>query len=158
MPGMLIYEGPARYDAWLKLTLVGVLALTLVLGLVFLFVDVAAAATLFGVTAFDALLFNFIMPRSYRIYFDRLVIVPGSPFSLTVPLSDIKSVRRVSGLHSLVSSGLRFSTSTGYVLEIARLRGMDLVISPANGDLFLEQFNAAVKSAGTAQTGSRPPA
>jgi hypothetical protein len=147
MRGAIIYEDQSRYDLWLKAILFGVLALTLGLGLYFLSRDVEAAATLLGVTVFDALLFNFIMPRSFQIYTDRLVIVLGRPFSLTVPLHDIKTAGRVSGLRTMSYSGVRFATSVHGVVEITRSRGMNVVISPSHPDLFLEQLDQARKMA-----------
>jgi hypothetical protein len=142
----LIHEDRAQQDIWLKLVLFGVLGLTLILGLVFLEVDRAGAITMFCVTAFDALLFNFILPRSYQIYTDRLVIVLGRPFAMSIPYTNIKTVRKVSGSNALGSSGIRFATSTKFVVEIARKKGLSVIISPSDGELFLEQLAQAMKT------------
>ena len=144
---MLLYENEALTAWWLRFLLGGILVLTLVLGIVFLRVDVAGAGVMFGVTLFDGLLFYCIMPRKYQIYTDRLVIVLGGPFRKTVNLSDIKSVGRVAGSNALGYNGLRFTTSTEYVVQILRYNGMGIVISPAARDFFIDQLNQAVKQA-----------
>lgn len=50
----MIYEDTPKYDLWLKLILGGVLALTLILGIIFIFQDSEVALVMFGVTLFDA--------------------------------------------------------------------------------------------------------
>ncbi len=143
----LIHEDRPQTDLWLKFILLGVLGLTLVLGFVLLEVDRLGAAIMFGVTAFDALLFNFILPRSYQIYTDRLVIVLGRPFAMTIPLTGIKTVRRVSGINALGSSGaIRFSTSTKFVVEITRKKGLSVIISPSDGEIFLDHLHRVMKT------------
>lgn len=141
-----IYEEHARYDLWLKMVLGGVLALTLILGFRFLRRDIVASAVMFGVTGFDGLLFYSIMPRSFRIYPDRLVICLGAPFSVKIPFSEIITISPVSGSSALVYSGLRLATSTRSVIEIVRRKGSGLVISPSNRDQFIDQLNQAIKT------------
>jgi hypothetical protein len=141
----LIYEDHPHYDFWLKAVLGGVLALTLIMGFVFLQVDAEGSVVMFGITIFDGLLFYFIIPRSYGIYTDLLVIHLGGPFSVKIRLSDIKTVRPASRISSYAYNGLRFATSSKNILEIIRRRGMNVVISPANLEMFLEQLNQAMK-------------
>jgi hypothetical protein len=95
---------------------------------------------------FLALLFYFIMPRKLEIQQDKLRIVLGSPFAINIPLSTIKEAKKTSGTKAFVYSGVRFATSSKYVVEIVRNKGMSYVISPRNGELFLEQLNQAIKS------------
>ena len=59
----LVYEDRARYDLWLKLILGGVLAITLIVGVILISEDIEAALVMLGVTIFDALLFKAILPR-----------------------------------------------------------------------------------------------
>ena len=141
----LIYEESSRYDLWLKLILGGILAYTLVLGIVLLFVDLMGAWIAFGATAFDALLFTAILPRRFQIYQDKLKIVLGSPFSHSIPLSTIKEVRPASGLKTFAYWGIRFATSSRSVVEIVRSKGLNIVISPTNRDAFLDQLNQALR-------------
>jgi len=143
----LVYEDIPRYDFWLKSILGGVLALTIILGANFLAEDIEAALAMFGVTLFDALLFKAILPRRYQIFQDRVRIVLGGPFTINIPLSNIREARQVSSSKAFAYRGFRFATSTHYVLEIVRKKGLSLVISPSSGDLFLEQLNQALKAA-----------
>jgi hypothetical protein len=143
-PPFLLYEDTPRYDIWLKLVLGGVLAMTLVLGVVLLFSETEGAFVMFGVTAFDAALFTLIMPRRYQIYSDKLRIVLGGPFAWNIPFSTIKEARPASSLKAFAYGGVRFATSSKGVVEIARSKGCSVVISLANREVFLEQLNRAL--------------
>jgi hypothetical protein len=144
LKGYLVYAEQAPYSWWLKLVLGGVPLVTLALGIWALAEDIFVAAIMFGVTIFDGLLFYFIMPRKYQIYSDRLVIVLGPPFNMTVPFADIKEVRAASRDYAVIYTGVRFATSTKHVLEIRRRKGTSTVISP-DSEMFLEQLNQARK-------------
>jgi len=139
----LIYEDTPKYDLWLKLILGGVLAPTLILGIIFIFQDSEVALAMFGVTLFDALLFKAILPQRFQIYQDRVRIVLGRPLAINIPFSNIRTVRTVSARKVFVYWGNRFATSTHIIVEIVRKKGLGFVISPANGDTFLEQLNQA---------------
>ena len=141
----MVYEDTPRYDSWLKLLLGSVLALTLILGFVLLPTDIGAAWVMFAVTLFDALLFKAILPRRYQIFQDRVRIVLGGPFALNIPLSDISEARSAPGSRAFIYWGIRLATSSSGV-EIVRKKGLSLVISPANADMFLEQLNRALKA------------
>ena len=64
---ILIYEDTPKYDLWLKLILGGVLALTFILGVIFIYKDTEAAIVMFGITLFGALLFKAIQPAPLSI-------------------------------------------------------------------------------------------
>jgi len=140
---ILIYEDKPKYDLWLKLILGGVLALTFILGVIFIYQDTEAAIVMFGVTLFDALLFKVVLPRRYQIFEDRLKILMGGPFAINISFSNIEEARPASGRKAFAYNGLRFATSTRHVVEIVRKKGLNIVISPRNGDMFLEQLNQA---------------
>jgi hypothetical protein len=142
---MLIYEDHPQSAAWLKWLLIGVLALTLILGVVFLSVDIIASIVMFAVTLFDGILFYCIMPRSYQVYEDYIKINLGGPFKMKLDFKDISSISRVEGHKALASSNIRFATSTNYVVEITRKSKMGIEISPSNGEIFMEQVNQAWK-------------
>ena len=144
---ILIYEDTPKYDLWLKLILGGVLALTFILGVVFIYQDTEAAVVMFGITVFDALLFRAILPRRYQIFEDKLRIVMGGPFSINIPFSNIVEAKTAPGRKAIIYSGLRLTTSSYHVVEIVRKKGLNLVISPKNEDIFLEQLNQAGSSA-----------
>ncbi len=127
------------------------------LGIVFLPSAVAAAGTLLGISLFDGLLFYCILPRKYQIYADRLVILMGAPFSKTIRLADIKSARRVAGSYAFGYNGLRFTTSSDYVVEILRQRGMGIVISPAGREYFVDQLKRALQRLATSPDALKTP-
>lgn len=139
----LIYEDISRYDFWLKPILAAILALTLILGIVLIREDMVAALVMFGVTLFDALLFKAILPQRFQVFEDRLRIVLGGPFVINIPYSNLKEARSASGIKAYAYWGLRLATSSRNVVEIVRKRGLSLVISPVNEDMFLEQLNQA---------------
>jgi len=144
--GSLIYEDIPIYDLWLKLILGGTLALTLVMGVVFLFFDIGGAVVMFGVTLFDALLFHAIVPRRYQVMQGGLRIVLGSPFHFDIPFDGIREIRPASGSEALFYGGWRWATSSAGVVEIVRSKGLNVVISPSNRELFLEQANRALEA------------
>ena len=142
----MIYEDTPKYDLWLKLILAGVLALTLILGVISIYRDTEAAIAMFGITVFDALLFKAILPRRFQIFEDRLKILLGGPFSINILLSNIAEVKPASSRKIFAYWGIRFATSTSNVVEVVRKKGLNLIISPRNDDMFLEQLNQALQS------------
>jgi hypothetical protein len=140
---ILLHEARPRYDWWLKLILGGVLALTLMLGLVYIPTEPDAAWILLGITVFDAVLFWAILPQRFLIYEDRLVIKLGGPFAVNVKLADIKEAKPADVHKVFMYWGTRFATSTSGVVEIVRHKGMGIIISPADPDMFLEQLKQA---------------
>ena len=146
---MILYEDTARYDLWVKLILGGILAALFVTGVALLFEDVAEAGIMFGATIFDALLFWAILPQRFQVFEDKLRIVLGGPFAINISLANIEAARCASGRKVFAYWGIRFATSSRYVVEIVRKKGLNLIISPANGDMFLEQLNQAIQTAGS---------
>ncbi len=143
---MIIQQTPFEYSPWSKL--IYLLPIGLFIGAVIAayYKETEGALFLVYEGIFLALLFYFIMPRKLEIHQDKLRIVLGSPFAINIPLSTIKEAKKTSGTKAFVYSGVRFATSSKYVVEIVRNKGMNYVISPRNGELFLEQLNQAIKS------------
>ena len=139
----LLYEDIPKYDFWLKSILGGVLALTFILGVILISDDIGVALVLFGVTLFDALLFKTILPSRFQIFEDRLRIVLGWNLAHNIPLSNIVDARSVSSSKVFAYWGIRFATSTRFVVEIVCKKGLNVIISPSKGDIFLEQLNQA---------------
>jgi len=140
-----LYEDIPKYDSWLKLILGGILAMTFVLGIILISEDIRVALAMFGVTLFDALLFKTVLPRRYQIFEDRLRILMGGPLAVTIAFSNIADAKSASGNKAFAYGGIRFATSTHYVIEIVRKKGLNLVISPSKGDIFLDELNKAIK-------------
>ncbi|MDM8001176.1 MAG: PH domain-containing protein [Dehalococcoidia bacterium] len=146
-PGYLMYEEAARYDRVQIIVFVLIIAATLVPAVVLLFFDIAGAATMFGVTVLDILIFHLAFPRRYQIYNTKLKIVLGWPLSWEIRLTTIKEARPAAGSTTWVYGGVRLATSSATAIEIVRRKGMGVIISPSNRETFLEQLNAAVKLA-----------
>ncbi|MFC1949815.1 hypothetical protein ACFLW0_06565 [Chloroflexota bacterium] len=140
---ILLYEDTPAYDSWLKYLLGGILALTFILGIVYIPQDIIGAAVMFAVTLFDALLFYVILPKRFLIYENQLVVKLGGPFAINIPLSDIEEAKPAPPRNAFFYGGIRFATSTGHIVEIVRRKGMNLLISPSHDDIFLEQLNQA---------------
>lgn len=141
----MAHEELPQYDSWVRI--IFLIPFGLFIAAMFLaysneyegFLVLIAEAALVG------LIFYFIMPRKYQIYEDRLRIVLGTPFGVSIPFSTIKEVKRASGFKAYVYSGVRFATSSRNIVEIVRSRGLNYVISPQNVDFFIERFNEALK-------------
>lgn len=146
MRANLLYEDAPHYALWLKLILFGTLGLTLVLGFSLLAVDFTGALTCFGVTIVDAVIFSLVFPRRYQLFTDRLRIVLGGPFTFTVPLDNIKTVRV---FHNSPFKGsalsINFVTNTRSVLEIVRHKGWAVTITPSRAEYFAEYLNRTIK-------------
>jgi len=140
---ILLYQDKPKYDLWLKFILGSIIACTFILGIIFISQDTEAAIVMFGITLFDGLLFKAILPRRFQIFDDKLRIVLGGPLSVSIALSNIAEVKPASGSKVFVYWGIQFATSTSHVVEIIRKKGLNLIISPSNPDMFLEQFKQA---------------
>lgn len=138
-----LYQDKPEYDYWLKLVVAGMLALTFIPGIAAFCWYEELAWTLLGVTVFDGLLFFAIIPRRFQLFEDRLRIVLGRPFALNVPYENIREVRPGFPSEAFIYWGLRFATSTKNVIEIIREKGLDMVISPGDKEMFLEQLRQA---------------
>jgi len=143
---MVLHEEPAEYSRWIRLLFLIPIGLVIWAIILAYSQEYEGCFVLIGESIFFLLLFYFIMPRKYQIYEDKLKIVLGKPFSINIPLSTIKEVKHSSGIKAFIYTGVRFVTSTRYVLEIVRNKGLNYVISPKNGGIFIEQLNQAINS------------
>jgi len=142
-----VYEVPAAYSSVSIWMAAGLLAITLVPGIAFLYFAPEGALALLACTAFDGLLLYAVLPRRYQLLPDRLRIVLGRPFALTFRLDTISEVRSAQDMETLVYWGVRFVTSTTSAVEIVRKRGLNFMISPAHPEDFIEQLNRALQNA-----------
>lgn len=141
---MLFHQEVPRNSSWLMPLLGGLVALTLVPGLIFLFFDTELAVAMFVISAADALLFWTVLPRRFEIYEDRLRIRLGWPVALNISLRNIQEARPGNPGDVVAYWGIRFGTSTTNVVEIIRKRGMNIIITPQNAAEFIDQLNRAV--------------
>jgi len=143
---MILYEERAEYSYWLKLLFL--IPVGLIIGAIILASnhEYEGFLVLIAESAFFVLLFYVIMPRKYQIYEDKLRIVLGNPFGINIKYSTIKEVKHSSSIKAFVFGGIRFATSTRYIVELVRNKGLNYVRSPQNGDSFIEQLNQAIKT------------
>ncbi len=143
----MLYEDTPKVDVWFKLLIGGLVILFVILGIMLLFEGLGDALIMFGVAIFYALLFKLVMPQRYQIYSDRMRIVLGGPFAWNIPFHTIKEARSASASKAFAYNGVRFATSSKGIVEITRSKGCNVVISPPNREVFLEQSNRALKGA-----------
>jgi hypothetical protein len=94
-------------------------------------------------TVFDGLLFYAVIPRHFQSFEDRLRIELGMPFAVNVSYNNIRKVRPASIEEAFVYWGMRFATSTKNLIEVVRKKGLNMVISPSDIKMFLEQLEQA---------------
>jgi len=140
------YEDTPKYDTWFKLIIAGVLSMPLIIGAGMAPEDINAALGMLLVVFLVVVLFRLLLPRRFQVFDDRLRIVMGGPLAITIPFSTITDAKAASGSKALVYGGIRLATSTRHVVEIVRKGRMNLVISPAHDEMFLEQLNQARRS------------
>jgi len=145
----LLHVDTPKVALALKVLMASILAMTLVLGIWFVFVDVEAAIVMFAVTVFDALLFKAVIPRRYEIWSDGVRIVLGGPLAVNIALRNIAEARAVAGEKAYVYWGVRLATTNRGVVEIVRSKGLNVVISPADRETFLHRLSQAIEAAST---------
>lgn len=141
---MLFHQDVPRYDSWLKLVLGGIVALTLIPGLVFLLFSTELAIAMFVLSAIDALIFWIIVPRRFEIYENRLRIQLGWPVAANISLRNIGEAKPGHPGDIWVYWGIRLGTSTTNIVEIIRKKGMNIIITPENSEEFINQLNQAI--------------
>jgi hypothetical protein len=141
---MLFHQEVPRNSSWLMPMVGGLVALTLIPGLIFLFFNTELATAMFILSAFDGLLFYTIIPRRFEIYEDKFRIQLGWPVALNISLRNIQEAKPGNPGDVVAYWGIRFGTSTTNVVEIVRRRGMNIIITPQNAEEFIDQLNQAI--------------
>lgn len=145
MSSVLIYQSVPHFAWWFKLVISAVILLTLTPAMMLLAMgEVLGGYVMLGATALDALLFYIIIPRSYDIYSDKVVIKLAASLSIRISFDTLNSVRKAPSSYALAYWGLRFATQASGVIELKRAGGFDVVISPSNPESFLEQLERAL--------------
>jgi hypothetical protein len=150
---ILLYQDRPKYDFWLKLVVAGTLVITLIPSVAFIYLSAELAWTLLGLTLFDGLLFYAIIPRRFQLYEDRFRVVLGAPFALNIRYGNIEEIRTASTEEVFVYWGLRFATSTKNPIEIVRNKGLNMIITPSDKDMFMEQFEQARNTRSSVEKG-----
>jgi hypothetical protein len=137
----LLYEDRPRYGLWLKILLWGFIAVMLITAITTFDSNREDALALIGTAVFIVLVFWAVMPRKYCIYEDRIKIVMGVPFSISVRFDVIEYAGKPRGK---LTVGINFVTSFRNTVEIVKKRGMNVNISPGDREAFLENLNDAL--------------
>jgi hypothetical protein len=141
LSNLIIFEDVPAWDSISKYILGGVIAAPFIVAVVLLRFDITGAAVMFGITVLDALIIWMVLPKRFEVYEDRLRIILGWPAILDIPFRDITEVRQATSDMAYVYWGMRFATSSKFVVEIRRNNGMNVIISPSRGEEFIEQLN-----------------
>ncbi|MDI9611410.1 MAG: PH domain-containing protein [Archaeoglobaceae archaeon] len=150
---MIIYEDKPKYDLWGKIILSFAPSLMLLLVILIesglLQTDseeeaIIAKKVLLASLLAILILYWIILPRKYEIHDDVLKIVLGA-FSYKIRLEDLAEVRSAEKWKALAYRGVRFTTSTKNIVEIRKKKGLSIVISPQNPEIFIENLNKAMR-------------
>jgi hypothetical protein len=137
----LLYQDKPRYGLWFKILIWGILAVILMMAITTFDSSREDAFILIGTVVFIILVFWAVMPRKYCIYEDRLKIVMGAPFSISVRFDAIEYAGESRGK---LTVGINFVTSFGNTVEIVKKKGMNVNISPGDRKAFLKNLNNAL--------------
>ncbi|MFC2014015.1 hypothetical protein ACFLU8_03960 [Chloroflexota bacterium] len=141
----LLYEDRARYDCWLRLILFGIPIILLIVGIILIPEDREGVIAVFSGSLFVIFLFYLVLPKKHQVFEDKLKIVLGWPLYVDIALTNISDSQITSGRKAFAYWGIRFATSSKSVVEIIRKRGLNIVISPGNGPLFVDRLREACK-------------
>jgi hypothetical protein len=148
MPGFtnttsrLVYRDQPEYGLFLRLIMIIPAALLAASLYLFLNNETEGSLALLFEACIMGLIFWSVFPREYQVYEDRLRIVLGGPFSVTVGFQDIKAIRAGSGTGLTVNWVTRITRS--YV-EIVKKRGWSIAITPTANDSFIRNANQALE-------------
>jgi len=152
----VIFEDEVKYDLWLKIILVGSIAVLVGLGIMFS-VDAYSrdilpeepmedsklgVIILFAASVFVLLVYGAVLPQKLFIYRDKIRI-KSNFFSYNVLFSRIDSYSKTKSFP--LGNYLISSTSLKNQIEIVRKSGLKIRISPSRLDLFLERLNQTVE-------------
>ena len=85
-----------------------------------------------------------LVPRSYELWPDRLLIVSGWPFRVNVPFDTVTEVYPPGAKKGSISSENELSQPSPAVVKIKRSRGREVVLSPCDHSGFLEQVQVSL--------------
>jgi hypothetical protein len=143
----LIYEAKVKMDTWLKVLFILIIAFPIIMSIIRISRNTEEGLVSLGAALFVFLLLRLLLPQRFQIFNDKLRIKLGGSFAFNIPLSDITDAKSRTGVKAFFFGGIRFATSAKHTIEIIRSKGMNIVISPENTDVFLEQLNQARQTA-----------
>ena len=138
-----LYEDHASYDYWLRLILFGIPLILLTVGLILIPEDKEGATAMISGSLIILFLFYLVLPKKFQVFEDKLRMVLGWPLHIDLSLANISESQITTGRKVFAYWGLRFATSSKSVVEIIRKKGLNIVISPSNAQLFVDKLNEA---------------
>jgi hypothetical protein len=150
------YEHKAKYDCWVILALTAFFIIHIILIIILVFSEIALLAWIVvGMLLFYLLLCATALPRAYKIHSDKLRIVFDGPLVWNIPFTTIDKVLAAHGgmarknlgpIWCVDYWGVNLATSSKSVIEIRRVTGWGLIISPTDRGAFLKHINEAINS------------
>ena len=139
---LLLYQDEPSYGLLLKLIFI-IVPVALLAGCIQLLLsgESTDAIVLLVETFVVSLIFWSVFPRSYQIYEDHLHVVLGGPFSVKVGFDQIKTIEVTSRLTFSINFVTKFTKNC---VEIAKKKGLSVVITPRDNDLFVKNANEAL--------------
>jgi hypothetical protein len=137
----LIYQDKPNTDIWMKMVL-GIPLIALAAGgVIAMREDAILGFMLVGEAVFLLIVYICIIPTAYGIYSDKIQIGFRMPWSFNIPFNNIKTLKPPRWFSGGINLPTCFSTSRA--LEIIRLKGMPVNISPTDRQVFIDQFQKA---------------
>ena len=88
------------------------------------------------------LIFWFVFPREYQIFEDHIRIMLGGPLSVKIGYQNVKVIRTTGRTGLTVNFVTRI---TRRYVEIVIKRGLGIVITPTDNEIFIENANRALE-------------
>ena len=141
---LLLYQDEPEYGLLLKFIMVTVLGASLI-GSLLLWSsgDNVDSIILLAEAFFVGLIFWSVFPRRYQIYEDHIRIILGGSFSVRIRFDNIEAVRTTNRFVLSINFVTKFAK---YYVEIDKIRGMSVAITPRDNDLFIEHANSALNN------------
>ncbi|MDD5311876.1 MAG: hypothetical protein PHO26_02420 [Dehalococcoidia bacterium] len=140
----IIYKDNPKPDIWILLILNIPPVALVVLAVSLLAANLSEALTVLVFAFLLGLLNVFILPVAYCVYDDKIKIMFRVPVSFNIPFDHIDKITTSKG----PSLGISLPTNLiqENVVEILRKKRMPVIITPADRDAFLDNFDKAFKN------------
>jgi hypothetical protein len=153
---LILYEDAVKYDKWTKVILIFPVLMFAVLSLLFYLnsqsqnifpkespqASLVGAAVMFGAAVFVLLIYFLALPRSIAVAQDGIVL-RFRVFSWKIPFGKIKTIS--SGTLRPSWRTQNFATSFRGLVEIIRVDGSRIRVSPSRPEIFLDYATRALE-------------